>query len=307
MNKVVPPRPVDAPAGARSPTTDIVRVRTPAGDAWRRLLANRYAMFGLAILLIEAAIAILGPFFAPYDPALPSGARPLELPSAQHLMGADDLGRDIYSRVLHGARLAFIEGLTVAGLSMGFGVTFGAFAGFYRSLDMYLSRIAEVMLAYPGLLLAIGIVAVIGPGLTGALIAVSIGGIAPTALLTRTLVRSIMNNDYVLAARQVGCRDRRILFLHILPNALSPLVVQGSFRVAIGILSTSGLSFLGLGAQPPTPEWGSMLASGRDLILVTPHVAAFPGIAIAVTVLGFNMLGDGLRDVFDPRSSDIRM
>jgi peptide/nickel transport system permease protein len=273
-------------------------------SAWRRLKKSRFAVLGLLILGIEGFIALVGPLVAPYDPALPSLSLPMQTPSAEHLMGTDDLGRDILSRVLHGGRLAFMEGLIVVTFSMGFGVALGALAGYYGSLDVILGRVTEVLLAYPGLLLAIGIVAVVGPGLVGALIAVSVGGVAPTAVLTRALVRGIAANDYVLAARQVGCRDRRILVLHILPNAMSPLLVQASFRVAIAILSVSGLSFLGLGAQPPAPEWGAMLSSGRDLILVAPHVAAFPGVAIAVTVLGFNLLGDGLRDVFDPRAPE---
>jgi peptide/nickel transport system permease protein len=218
-------------------------------------------------------------------------------------MGTDDLGRDIFSRILHGAPLSMLEGVVVVVVAFGVGVPLGACAAYFRKLDAVIMRCTEVMLAFPAMLLALGLVAILGPGLASVLIGAGVAGIPPTTVLTRSLVLGVQQNEYVTAARTIGCWPGRILFRHILPNCISSLLVAASFRVALGILIASSLSFLGLGAQPPTPEWGAMLSNGRDFLYRAPHVAAFPGLALGATVLAFNLLGDGLRDMFDPRQA----
>ena len=285
-----------APAGAAR-----VVVRTTRQELWRRFRRNRLATAGLLLVLFEGAVAVAGPWLAPYDPLAQDGIIRLQGPSPQHLMGTDDLGRDIFSRILHGAGLSLGAGIAVVLVGLVTGVPLGAIAAYFRGADALIMRISEVMLALPGMLLALSLVAIMGPGLVSVLLGAGIAGIPSTVLLTRSLVLGIRQNDYVLAARCIGCRDGRIVALHILPNCLSSLTVAQTFRVALGILTVSSLSFLGLGAQPPAPEWGAMLSNGRDFLYRAPHVATFPGLALAVTVLAFNLLGDGLRDMLDPR------
>jgi peptide/nickel transport system permease protein len=281
-----------------------VAVRTARQELWRRFRRNRLALAGSAILLFELLVAILGPWLAPFDPVVQDGGRRLLGPSPPNWMGTDDLGRDILSRILHGTRISLFEGVVIVAVSMLVGVPLGACAAYFRRIDNFVMRSLEILLAFPGMLLALGLVAIMGPGLTSVLLAAGLSGIPSNAILARGLVLGVQYNEYVVAARAIGCRDRRVLFGHILPNCLSPLVVQASFRVALGILVAAALSFLGLGAQPPAPEWGAMLSNGRDFLYRAPHVAAFPGFALALTVLGFNLLGDGLRDMLDPRLRD---
>jgi peptide/nickel transport system permease protein len=268
---------------------------------WRRFKRNRLALAGSVILVLQALLALVGPIVAPHDPYVQDGARRLLGPSAEHWLGTDDLGRDILSRLLHGARISIVEGVVIVAISMLIGVPLGAIAAYFRRLENVIMRPLEILLAFPGMLLALGLVAIMGPGLLSVLLAVGISGIPSNAILTRSLVLGVQHNEYVLAARAIGSGDQRILLRHVLPNCLSPLIVQASFRVGLGILIAASLSFLGLGAQPPMPEWGAMLSNGRDFLYRAPHVATFPGLALGLTTLGFNLLGDGLRDMLDPR------
>jgi ABC-type dipeptide/oligopeptide/nickel transport system permease subunit len=267
---------------------------------WRLFARNRLAVAGAALLCIEIVLAFVGPAVAPYDPS-EQAFRPLQGPSLQNLMGTDDIGRDVFSRLLHGTPISLLEGLGVLAIASLAGIPLGLVAAYFRRADAVIMRASEIMLAFPSMFLAIGLVAVIGTNLFGVILAVGISGMWPTAVLTRSVALDVLHEDYVLAARAVGCRDSRIIFSHIVPNAAGPLLVAASFRVADGILTVAAISFIGLGAQPPTPEWGAMLSNGREYLFSAVHVSAFPGLALAVTVLAFNLLGDGLRDVFDPR------
>jgi peptide/nickel transport system permease protein len=267
---------------------------------WKLFARNRLAVAGAALLCIEIVLAFVGPAVAPYDPS-EQAFRPLQGPSLQNLMGTDDIGRDVFSRLLHGTPISLLEGLGVLAIASLAGIPLGLVAAYFRRADAVIMRASEIMLAFPSMFLAIGLVAVIGTNLFGVILAVGISGMWPTAVLTRSVALDVLHEDYVLAARAVGCRDSRIIFSHIVPNAAGPLLVAASFRVADGILTVAAISFIGLGAQPPTPEWGAMLSNGREYLFSAVHVSAFPGLALAVTVLAFNLLGDGLRDVFDPR------
>jgi ABC-type dipeptide/oligopeptide/nickel transport system permease subunit len=225
--------------------------------------------------------------------------------SIKNILGTDDLGRDILSRLIYGARVSLMVGLVSVGIAVIIGAFLGAIAGFFRGwLDNLIMRIMDIILAFPGILLAIVIVAYLGPGLRNAMIAIGVISIPHFARIVRASVLEEMEKDYVLASRAVGTRSRRILFNSVLPNCLSPIIVQASLGFGSAILDAAGLSFLGLGAQPPIPEWGAMIAMGRSMILRAWWVMTFPGIAILFGVLGFNLLGDGLRDALDPRLRD---
>lgn len=280
-----------------------------AGDAsalgrwragWKLFSRNRLAVAGAVLLFLEVVVAFVGPSLAPYGPT-DQAFRPLQGPSLQNLMGTDDIGRDVFSRLLHGTPISLLEGLGVLAIASLAGVPLGLVAAYFRRGDPVIMRASEIMLAFPSMFLAIGLVAVFGTDLSGVIVAVGISGIWPTAVLTRSVALNILNEDYVLAARAVGCRHSQIIFSHIVPNAAGPLLVSASFRVADGILTVSAISFIGLGAQPPTSEWGAMLSNGREYLYSALHVSAFPGLALAITVLAFNLLGDGLRDMLDPR------
>jgi len=223
-------------------------------------------------------------------------------PSREHPMGTDTFGRDIFSRVLHGARLSLGVGLLAVAISAGLGILIGLLAGYYGGLlDDILMRLVDVLLAFPGILLALAIVSVLGISLTNLMIAVGIGGVPSFARLIRGSTLTVKEYLYVTVARSIGARDAAIIARHILPNVISPIIVYATLRIAFAIIATSSLSYLGLGAKPPTPEWGVMLSDGREFLRVAPWVTTFPGLAIMVSVMGVNLLGDGLRDVLDPR------
>ncbi len=271
-------------------------------DAWRRLLRNPVAMTGGVIALLLVAVALGARYVAPYDPAAQDLANSLASPSPTHLAGTDVHGRDIFSRIIHGTAISLRIGFLGMLLGCLIGVTLGLASGYYGGwLDMVIMRLLDVQLAFPGLLLAICIIAVIGPGLENVIIAVGIFSVPMFARVTRGQVLSLKQQDYVLAARMMGAQDGRIMIRHLLPNALAPILVIATLRIATAILTAASLSFLGLGAQPPTPEWGAMLSDGRQYLTIAPHAATTPGLAILVTVLSFNLLGDGLRDALDPR------
>ncbi len=287
---------------------------------WRRLFRRRSAIVGMVILGILSLIALTAQWIAPYDPyQVLIGVEPVqrrEKPcihllgcpkdKPQHIMGIDGNVRDQFSRILYGARLSLIIGFATVTFAIVIGTVLGAVAGYFGGwLDNLIMRVMDVLLAFPALLLAIAIVTVLGPGLINALIAIGIVSIPAYARVVRASVLSVREMDYVSASRSLGGNTFHILFRRILPNALTPLIVQGTLGIASAILDAAALSFLGLGAQPPTPEWGSMLGAERNQIFSAPHLVFFPGLAIMLTVLGFNLLGDGLRDALDPRLAHV--
>ncbi|MBT9385193.1 ABC transporter permease [Pseudooceanicola sp. CBS1P-1] len=283
---------------------------------WQRLLRKRSGQVGLFIIGFMVVIALAAPILAPYDPdQVLIGVEHVkrreapcihllgcEASKPQHIMGTDENVRDVYSRILYGARISLMIGIVTVSVSLIFGVLIGAVAGFFGGwTDTILMRFMDVILGFPSLLLAIAIVAVLGPGIQNALLAVSIVSLPAYARVTRASVLSVKTLDFVAASQLLGASRWRILFRRVLPNALTPIVVLATLGIATSILDAAGLSFLGLGAQPPMAEWGTMLGSAKDQIFSAPHLVFFPGIAIMLTVLGFNLLGDGLRDALDTR------
>jgi peptide/nickel transport system permease protein len=255
---------------------------------------------GAAIIVVVALAAAVGPFVLPFDPAAQQLALRLSGPSLSHPFGLDELGRDILSRVLAGARISFLVGLVVVTVSASIGTVVGAMAGYFGGLfDDVTSRVVDTLLAFPGLLLAIALVAVLGPSLANVLLALTVIGWVSYARLVRGQALRVREFEYVQAARALGAGPTRILWRHIIPATLPAVVVQATLGMAGAILGEASLSFLGLGVQPPTPSWGTMLNGGRAHILDAPHLTIFPGLAIALLVLGFNFLGDGLRDATD--------
>ena len=248
-----------------------------------------------------ALVALLAPFITGYDPAQPDIRARMAPPSPGHPFGTDDLGRDLFTRVVFGSRVSLQIGFISVGIGFGCGVTLGLLAGFYPRIDNLILRAVDVLLAFPGLLLAIAILGALGPSLTNAMIAVGIAAVPSFVRITRSAVLRVRTQDYVEASRAVGAQDARILLRHVLPNISSEVIVTTTLSMAAAILAASVLSFLGLGAQPPTPEWGAMVFVAKDFLDIAPHIALFPMLAIFITVLGFNFFGDGLRDALDPR------
>lgn len=272
---------------------------------WKRLKRNKAAMVGLVILIILVFTAIFADVIAPYgydDQALENR---LQTPSSQHIFGTDSFGRDIFSRVVYGSRVSLQVGFIAVGIGAVAGGTLGAIAGFYGDkLDNAIMRAMDILLAIPSILLAISIVASLGTELKYVMIAVGIGAIPGYARIVRASILTVRDQEFVEAARAVGTSDFRIIVKHIVPNAIAPIIVQVTLGVAGAILSAAGLSFIGLGIQPPSPEWGAMLSEGRQFLRYHPHVSTFPGLAIMVTIFALNLLGDGLRDALDPRLKD---
>ena len=273
------------------------------GDARGRLLRNRPAMLGLALIVLFVAVAILAPIVAPYDPTGGRLADRLQPPSAGHLMGTDLQGRDELSRIIFGARISLFVGVFAVVLALLFGALAGAFAGSAGGLaDAVVMRVTDVLLAVPGILLAIGIVAWLGQGLVQILLAVGISYAPVFARLLRGSLLALRESDYVIAARSMGASPVRVLLRHMMPNALTPLIVQATLVVATAIIDVASLGFLGLGpSDPRTPEWGTMLTDSTKFLREAPYLIFFPGLAIVISVIGFNLLGDGLREALDPR------
>jgi peptide/nickel transport system permease protein len=262
---------------------------------------------GATIVMLAVLAAVVGPLMIPFDPADQELALRLEGPSVRHWFGLDELGRDIFARVLSGARISLLVGLVVVGVSSVVGTLLGSVAGYFGGvIDEVVSRVMDILLAFPGLLLAIAMVAVLGPSLTNVIIALSLIGWVGYARLVRGQVLRARELEFVQAARALGADVPRILARHIIPTALPAVTVQATLGMGGAILAEAALSFLGLGVQPPTPSWGTMLSYGRTHMLEAPHLTIFPGIAIAVLVLGFNFLGDGLRDAIDPQAQGLR-
>jgi peptide/nickel transport system permease protein len=261
-------------------------------------------VIGAAIILVAAVAAVFGPWLTPFDPAAQELPLRLAGPSMRHPFGLDELGRDIFARVLAGARISFAVGIVVVSVSASVGTALGAIAGYFGGIvDDVISRVIDILLAFPGLLLAIAMVAVLGPSLGNVLIALTIIGWVGYARLVRGQVLRARELEYVQAARALGAGTARILWHHVIPTAMPAVVVQGTLGMAGAIIGEAALSFLGLGVQPPTPSWGTMLNGGRSHLLDAPHLTIFPGLAIALLVLGFNFVGDGLRDLTDPKLS----
>jgi len=270
--------------------------------ALRTLFRNRSAKAGMAIVLLAVVTASFAPLIAPYDPLKANLREMLRPPSLRHPLGTDELGRDILSRIIYGSRISLTLGVVSVGIGLMGGLPLGAVGAYYGgAADLVIMRFIDILLAFPAILLAIVVVSILGPGLYNAMIAVGVAQLPIYARLIRSVVLSIKEKDFVEAARALGAGDSWILFRHIVPNAMAPIIVQATLNIASAILSAAALGFLGLGAQPPTPEWGTMLSKGRVYLRVAPHVTTFPGLAILLTVLGFNLLGDGLRDALDPR------
>ncbi|MDR7074651.1 ABC transporter permease [Fictibacillus barbaricus] len=278
------------------------KVVSPWKDAWRSFKKNKIALVGLSIVAMFILIAILAPLLAPYNYSDVELGDKHIAPNAAHWFGTDEFGRDILSRIIYGARISLWVGFFSVAGSVMVGSLLGILAGFYgKWVDGIISRIFDILLAFPSILLAIAVVSVLGPSLKNALIAIAIINVPTFGRLLRSRVLSVKEEEYITAAKAIGMSDTRILVHHILPNSLAPIIVQGTLAIATAIIEAAALGFLGMGAQPPTPEWGKMLADSKDYILQAPWTVLFPGLAIMLTVLGFNLMGDGLRDALDPR------
>nr|WP_281173323.1 ABC transporter permease subunit [Azospirillum halopraeferens] len=287
---------------------DASRPPRPLVEFWYHFRRNKGAVAGLAVILIIATVAVLAPWIAPHDPLVQNRAAILQPPvwhdggSWSYVLGTDDIGRDILSRVIHGARLSMLVGLIVVTLSLAVGLTLGMVSGFFGGVvDVAIMRLIDIMLAMPSLLLAVVVAAILGPGLFNAMLSVAIVVVPHYARLIRAAVLAEVSKDYVIASRVAGAGPLRLMLVTILPNCMAPLIVQATLGFSTAILDAAALGFLGLGAQPPTPEWGTMLASSLQFLQRAPWVVTWPGVAILVTVLAFNLLGDGLRDALDPK------
>lgn len=288
-------------------TTEVVEMSSsktisPWRETWREFKRNKIALVGMLIVLFFILLALFATFLAKEGINEQVMTDRLQPPSKEYWLGTDDFGRDILSRVIHGARISLWVGFSSVIGSVIVGSILGIVAGYYgRWIDTIISRFFDIMLAFPSILLAIAIVAVLGPSLRNALIAIAIINVPNFGRLIRSKVLSIKQDEYIMAARGIGMRDSRILISHILPNSMAPVIVQGTLAIATAILEAAALGFLGLGAQAPTPEWGKMLADSKNYIQSAPWTMVFPGLAIMLTVLGFNLMGDGLRDAMDPK------
>jgi len=281
---------------------EVEEIHSPWLESWRRFRKNKLAVIGLGIISFFVIIAIIAPVLAPEGINDQKLAERLQSPSAGHWLGTDDFGRDILSRIIYGTRISlWIGTFSVLG-SIIVGSILGILAGYYgRWVDTLISRAFDIMLAFPSILLAIAIVTILGPSLSNALIAIAIINIPNFGRLIRSKVLSVKQEEYIIAAKSIGMGDLRILFHHVLPNSMAPVIVQGTLAIATSILEAAALGFLGLGAEAPNPEWGKMLSDSRQFITQAPWTMVSPGIAIMLVVIGFNLLGDGLRDALDPR------
>jgi peptide/nickel transport system permease protein len=274
----------------------------PWRRAWRRLARRRVAMFGLVLVLFFVVLALLASWIAPHDPVATSWSAIRQAPSAAHWFGTDEIGRDVLSRVVWGTRASLLAGAVSVSIALALGVPIGLVAGFFGGFtDMLISRITDAFLACPFLILAIALAAFLGPSLTNAMIAIGVSATPIFVRLTRAQVLNVKVEDYIEAARAIGNPPWRIALRHVLPNVTAPLIVQATLATAAAVIAEASLSFLGLGQQPPAPSWGSMLNTAKNYVDQAPWMAVWPGLAIFLLVLGFNLLGDGLRDALDPR------
>ena len=290
-------------------STIMKKTTHPLLQSWknffRKLSKNKAALVGGFLILFFIVVALIGPYFTPYQPDTTDVVNKLQPPTADHWFGTDHHGRDIFSRIIHGMSITLYVGFFSVILGATAGVVLGIIAGYYGGrIDAFIMRCMDVLLAFPGILLALAIVSVLGGSLQNVIIAVAVFSIPVFARIVRGSTLETRKLEYIDAIKALGASDFRIIFKHILPNVSSPIIVQATLNIATAVLTASGLSFLGLGAQPPTPEWGAMLADGRNYLYNAPHVAFFPGVMIVFVVLAFNILGDGLRDALDPKMKD---
>ncbi|MHB1319571.1 MAG: ABC transporter permease [Anaerolineae bacterium] len=289
-----------------STTTNHIVPATRSGSLWSEtwygLRRHRAALVGLSVLAIFAILSIAAPWISPYDPERQVLRDALLDPSLSHPLGTDYLGRDLLSRIMYGARYSLSIGFLAVAIGISVGVPLGSISGYYGGkIDLVVQRFVDILLSFPGFLLALSLVAILGVGITNVVLSVGISTTPSFVRLTRASTLGIRNLTYIESARSVGARDGRIIARHVVPNALAPVIVQATLSLGSAILVAAGLGFLGLGVQPPTPEWGTMLGEGRNYIFSNPNMATFPGLAIFMVVLAFNLVGDGLRDALDPR------
>ena len=285
-------------------TVETQKKRSMALEIWRRLRKNKMAMLGLVILVMLALTAIFADVIADYDTKVIAQdiKNRLQGPSMEHWCGTDEFGRDIFARLVHGSRVSLVVGLISVSISLLMGGALGAIAGYYGGrVDNVIMRIMDIFLSVPSILLAMTIVAALGTSLINVMLAIGVSGIPGYARIVRASVMSIKDQEFVEASRAIGAKSPTTIFREILPNCLAPIIVQATLSVAGAILSTASLSFIGLGVQPPSPEWGAMLSGGRNYLRDALHLTLFPGLAIVITILALNLLGDGLRDALDPR------
>jgi peptide/nickel transport system permease protein len=273
-----------------------------SGDFTNRLAKNKMAMAGLFVVLLLFVVAIFADFIAPYPPEKIDTSRILEAPSAAHWLGTDRLGRDVLSRMIHGAGVSLSVGFVAVSISTLIGVVLGALAGYYGSIvDKIIMRFVDIMLCFPSFFLILAVIAFVGPSIWNIMVVIGVTSWMGVTRLVRAEFLTIRERDFVQAAVSQGAGDLRIIFLHILPNAMAPVLVSATLGVAAAVLVESGLSFLGIGVQPPDPSWGNMLTEGKDNIEIAWWLSMFPGLAILITVMGYNLLGEGIRDSLDPR------
>ncbi|GED33621.1 nickel transporter permease [Brevibacillus centrosporus] len=276
--------------------------RSPWASMLRRFRKNKRALVGFWMVVVFVGIAVFAQAIAPYDPIEQNMDVILQPPSADHLFGTDEYGRDILSRIIYGSQISLMIGIVGVLISVVIGVGLGTVSGYFGGrTDMFIMRIMDIFMAFPSFLLALAIVSVLGPGMVNVMIAIGIFSVPTFARISRSAVISVKNKEFIEAAKSMGASHARVIFKHVLPNSVAPIIVLSTMRIATAILTASGLSFLGMGAQPPTPEWGAMLSTGREYLRTAPHVSTIPGLAIMFMVLAFNMLGDGLRDALDPK------
>ncbi|MED4584019.1 nickel transporter permease [Brevibacillus choshinensis] len=276
--------------------------RSPWASMMRRFRKNKRALVGFWMVVVFVSIAVFAQAIAPYDPIEQDMNVILQSPSADHPFGTDEYGRDIMSRIIYGSQISLMIGIVGVLISVVVGVGLGTISGYFGGrTDMFIMRIMDIFMAFPSFLLALAIVSVLGPGMVNVMIAIGIFSVPTFARISRSAVISVKNKEFIEAAKSMGASHARVIFKHVLPNSVAPIIVLSTMRIATAILTASGLSFLGMGAQPPTPEWGAMLSTGREYLRTAPHVSTIPGLAIMFMVLAFNMLGDGLRDALDPK------
>ena len=302
MNAAVLPSPPPAPLPGRANHLDPLAQASPWQRAWRRLLRRRGAMLGLVVVLLFVALALFAPWLPVQDPIATSWSAIRKAPSAAHWLGTDEIGRDVFSRVIWGTQASLLAGVVSVSISLMLGVPIGLIAGYVGGFtDSLISRITDAFLACPFLILAIALAAFLGPSLTNAMIAIGVSATPIFVRLTRAQVINVKVEDYIEAARAVGNPPLRIVLRHVMPNILAPLIVQATLAIAAAVIAEASLSFLGLGQQPPAPSWGSMLNTAKNYVDNAPWMAIWPGLSIFLLVLSFNLLGDGLRDALDPR------
>lgn len=295
-------RPTHRLAPVSSLSAETPKARGQWANVVAQLRKNPGAKGGGIVLVALGVIALIAPLVAPFDPIQQGVGAPLAGPSFDHLMGTDQFGRDVFSRVLLGARISLRIGFISIGIAAVIGLVLGLIAGYYEGkLEKVIVALIDVMLAFPGILLAVAVVAVLGPSLTNAMIAVGIAQIPTFTRMVRGSVLSEKHNIYIESARVAGCSDSRLLLRHLLPNVISPIIILATLGLGLAILSGSALTFIGLGAQPPTPEWGAILVGGRSFLRVAPWITTFPGLAIMISVVAVNLVGDGLREALEPR------